>query len=72
MELQSGQDMGQATMNHTTGTLEVHRSPTRHASVSTAIAVTKSSFTFRAALLFDGLELELFLKQSTQVDKRGD
>lgn len=70
MEPKSGQDVGQATMNHVRGTLKVHRSPTRHASIM-AVVVTKSSFAFRAALQFDSLKLWLFLKQSMQLEKGG-
>lgn len=65
--------MGQASMNHVTGTLKVpqcaafgwdiqsrnwhSRSPTRHTSAIMVTAVTKSSSAFRAALLFDSLKL---------------
>lgn len=66
MEFQSGQDMGQPT-DHVTRTLKVPWPPTRHIS-DMAITVTKSSFAFRYALLFD--HIKLFLKQSMLLDKR--
>lgn len=71
MELQSGWDMDQVTMNRVTGTLKVRQSSTKHASAVTAIVVTKSGFAVRALLLFDSLKLQLFLKQSVQLDEKG-
>lgn len=54
MELQSDQDMGQA-MDHVTRILKVLWPPPRH--ISDIMAGTKSSFTFRYALLFDHVKL---------------
>lgn len=49
--------MSQATMDHVTRTLKVPWPPTRHISDIMAIAVTKSSFAVRYAVLFDHLKL---------------
>lgn len=56
MELQSGQDMGQA-LDHVTRILKVPWPPTRYISDIMAITVAKSSSAFRYALLFDHIKL---------------